>query len=212
MMTLTQRMVFHDSLRYGGAEHHRQFLSALHNLWSQLQANPEAVAALAHTLAPETDDLPSAYDTATDRVAQLQRDIAAAVAETNQKCREEAGSLKDHVAYASHRIIELIGEKQKLERLLERGASESVLKTREKMRNAGVPERELDRIAPLLDHDELRAQIDALDAESATLGQFTRTADESILPADFADRARAYKELQEQMRTARGPNLAVMGP
>lgn len=212
MMTLTQRMEFHDSLRHGGAEHHRQLSSAMSNLWSRLQANPEAVAAMVQILAPEAADLPSAYGAVTDRLRRLDQDISDVTTETARVCKEEAKRLKDHVAYASHRVIELIGEKQKLERLLERGAAENVLKTREKMRNAGVPERELDRIAPLLDRDALKAQIAELDAESATLSQFTRTADESILPAGFADRARAFRELQEQMRTARGPNLAVMGP
>ncbi|WP_222932481.1 hypothetical protein, partial [Allochromatium humboldtianum] len=166
----------------------------------------------AQILAPEAESLPDAYCAATERLRRLEQDISNEIAETNRVCKEEAARLKDHVAYASHRIIELIGERKKLERLLERGASESVLKAREKMRSAGVPERELDRIKPLLDHNEVRAQIAELDAESTMLSRFTSTADESILPADFADRARAHRELYELMRTARGPNLAVMGP
>ena len=212
--TLKEHIALIDALRAGPLAHsHHRLFKVCRDFWSLLHNTPYAFAILAEQLDDSAvDDLGGAFERLADQVEAMRTAISDVMTATDRACSEERRRLKDHVAFASHRQIEIVGERNRLERLLERGASEDVLQKRERMRGAGVPESELDRLAPLLDQDALRGQIDALDAESAMLGQFIRTADESILPADFAARARAHRDLQESMRSARFPNLAVMGP
>lgn len=213
--TLIERTALLNDLRSGGgiAARHYRLQKTMREFWSRMQNDPTTIFALVEVLGgQDAEDMHGAYDAAQDRIERLIREVMLIVSSTEQACAGEQNRLRPLVEFGCHRQIEIIGEREKLERLRQRGAAENVLKQRQKMRDAGVPERELDRLVPLLDQDALRAEIDALDAESAMLRQFIRTADESLLPPGFAERVRAHTALQESMRSARFPNLAIMGP
>ena len=203
-----------NDLRSGSgiAARHYRLQKTMREFWSRMQNDPTMVFALVATLAPDAEDMHSAYDAAQDRIERLIHEVMLIVSSTELVCAGERNRLRPLVEYGSHRRIEIEGERKKLEKLLERGAGEDVLARRAKMRNAGVPDSEADRLVPMPDRDELRAQIAALDAEAKAINEFVRTDDESHLPADFAERAQAYHALRQQMRTINTPSLAVMGP
>ena len=213
--TLIERTALLNDLRSGGgiAARHYRLQKTMREFWSRMQNDPTTILSLVEVLGgQDAEDMHGAYDAAQDRIERLIREVMLIVSSTEQACAGEQNRLRPLVEFGCHRQIEIIGEREKLERLRQRGASEDVLQKREKMRGAGVPERELDRLVPLLDQDALRAEIDALDAESRAISEFSRTNDETHLPANFSERATAYHDLRRQMRTVQGPRLSVLGP
>jgi hypothetical protein len=201
-------MEFHDSLRHGGAEHHRKLFSALSNLWSRLRDDPEAIAALARRLAPETESLPDAYSDATARLRRLDQGISNEIAETNRVCREESARLKDRKDTAIERRIEIIEERKRLEA---RGAPDEVIQARDRLRLAGAPADVVDNLVPLTGSEELRAALVALDEEDRALGLFLNSADPSYLPSGFDEKVKARLEFKASLKTLVTPTFHSIG-
>lgn len=208
MMNLQQRMAFHDDLRHGGAEHHRRLSSAMSSLWSRLQADPEAVAALAQILAPEAESLPDAYCAATERLRRLEQGISNEIAETNRVCREESASLKDRRDTAIDRRIAIIEERKRLEA---RGAPDEVIQARDRLRLAGAPADVVDNLVPLTGSEELRAALAAIDEEDRALALFLWSADPSHLPAGFDEKVKARLEFKASLKTLVTPTFYSIG-
>ena len=199
-MNLQERVEFRDGLRHGGAiaTNHRQFRSALSNLRWRLENDAEAVAVLAQLMAPGTDDLPSAYGAATERLRQLDEDISNAIAETNKVCKEEMASLKDRRDTAIDRRIEIIEERKRLEA---RGAPDEVIQARDRLRLAGAPADVVDNLVPLTGSEELRAALAAIDEEDRALALFLGSADPSYLPSGFDEKVKARLEFKASLKT-----------
>ena len=185
--SLTERTTLGDQLRSGrlARQYHRIFKTT-RDTWATLHRNPFAFIILAELL-DETaiDDLGGAFERLADRVEAMHNAIRKVMTETDRACSEERRRLRDHVDYAIARRAELGRERTKLVRRLDE--------------NGADPER-------------LRAQMAVIEQEDGRLSYFTRTYDESVLPPDFGDRARAWRAVQEQKRAANGPRLAGVIP
>ena len=147
-----------------------------------------------------------------DQVEAMHSKIRKVMASTDAACSAERKRLKDTLDTAISYRVDLAGRRNQIARQLERGATPETMERRAALSKAGVAQCDIERLAPLDDHDELRAQIAEIDAEDAKLGAFIRSMDEGVLPEGFGDLVRAYRELQEQRRTIEGPRLSVMGP